>query len=84
VDVDVLVRISADTGVKPHPRDGRRKAALSATGISSGTFDVEDLLRAESAKALGADEANCDVPVDVAPLTCESSTVADPAFVATT
>jgi hypothetical protein len=42
VDVDVVVRTSADSGVKPHPRAGTRKAALSATGMSSGAFDFED------------------------------------------
>jgi len=42
VDVEVLIRTSADAGVRPHPREGTRNAALSATGMSNGAFDFED------------------------------------------
>jgi hypothetical protein len=73
----VFVRTNADTGVKPHPREGRRNAVLSATGVSNGTFDFEVLLRVERANALGAD---CDVAVNVTRLTCELSDDADPAL----
>src|SRR5665213_2048781 len=78
VDVEVLVRASADIGVKPHPREGRRKATLSATGVSIGAFDVDVLLRAERASVLCTDDANCDVTVGVTRLTCELSDDADP------
>lgn len=74
VDVEVLVRTSADTGVKPHPREGRRNATLSATGASSGIFDFVVLLRAER-----ADVENRDATFNVTRLTCELSDDADPA-----
>jgi hypothetical protein len=83
VDVEALVRTSADTGVKPHPREGRRNAALSATGVSNGTFDFEVLLRAERANALRADVVNCDVTVNATRLTGELSDDADPASILT-
>jgi len=83
VDVEVLVRTSADTGVKPHPREGGRNTALSATGVSNGTFDFEVLLRAERANALGADVVNCDITVNVTRLMCELNDDADPALILT-
>jgi hypothetical protein len=52
--------------------------------MSSGTLDVEVLLRADRAEVPGTDVATFDDPIDVAPLTCEMSTVADPVLVATT
>ena len=73
-----LVRTSADTGVKPHPREGRRNAALSATGVSNETFDFEDLLRVGRDSGLGA---NCDDFVNATRLTCELSDEADPASI---
>jgi hypothetical protein len=76
----VFVRTNADTGVKPHPREGRRNAVLSATGVSNGTFDFEVLLRVERANALGADVGGCDLSVNVTRLTCELSDDADPAL----
>jgi hypothetical protein len=66
--------------VKPHPREGGRNAALSATGISNGTFDVEVLLRAERANALGADVVGCDFTLNATRLACELSDDADPAL----
>jgi hypothetical protein len=52
--------------------------------MSRGTFDFDVLLRADRAEGPGADVATFDVPADAAPLTCEVSTVADPALAATT
>src|SRR5665213_1907689 len=83
VDVEVLVRASADIGVKPQPREGRRKATLSATGVSIGVFVVDVLLRAERANAVRGDVVNCDVTVNVTRLTCELVDDADAALSST-
>jgi hypothetical protein len=66
--------------VKPQPREGGRNAALSATGVSNGTFDVEVLLRAKRVNALGADVVDCDFTLNVTRLTGELSDDADPAL----
>jgi hypothetical protein len=54
-------RTSADEGVKPHPCNGERNAALSAIGVSKGTFDDvlsrEDRADAWRADAFGRDAA---------------------------
>jgi hypothetical protein len=74
-----LVRTSADTGVKPHPCKEVRNTAPSAKGISSGTFDFEDFLRAVRVKALRVGAGGCVSKAIVARLTRELSDVADPA-----
>jgi hypothetical protein len=54
---------------------------LSATGISDGTFDLDDLLRAERAKTVRGDVVDGDVTATR--LTCELSDDADPALAST-
>jgi hypothetical protein len=80
----VLDRTRADVGVKPQPREGTRKTALSATGVSNGTFDFEDLLRAERDCVFGADVVMYDVVLEAARLTWELCDDADPASISAT
>lgn len=75
----MLLRTNADAGVKPHPREGKRNATSSATGVSNGTLDFDDKLRRKRAPALGADVGR-HCAVNAARLTFELIDDAHPAL----